>query len=161
MSRITVERGGVLSGRRQKGVAVAVEFGAADAVSLCMHGASGMRLSGVHRLRAGLSRRQAHLDREVERLGDPAEHAQGVPVVLGVLEVGDHRLRGPDPLSELGLGQTRRLADGVDLLAYGHVLLDPLDLGPAVGAVAEAVTQDFNSVRGGAFPGLAHGRSPL
>jgi hypothetical protein len=42
----------------------------------------------------------AELEPRVERHRDAVEHGKGVPLVVGVLEPGDHRLLGADALGQ-------------------------------------------------------------
>lgn len=102
---------------------------------------------GVVRVRVG-QRHEADPHRQVQRGGDAAEHRHRVAFVFRVFEVGDYRLGRADALGELRLGQPRRLAGVVYLLAERHRLFQILDPGAACGVVAERLVHDRDGVFG-------------
>lgn len=100
-------------------------------------------------------RDEADLDGQVQGGGDSAEHGHGVSFVLGIFQIGDHRLRRADAFGQLGLGQAGGFAGLVNLLPHGHGLLHLFDPGAPIGIVAQGPVHDRDGI-GGFIGFLSH-----
>src|ERR1022692_4851355 len=106
------------------------------------------------------NRNKADLDSLIQGARDPAQHCQGVALVIGVLKPADDRRRRANESGKLSLGEARRGPQFVDLagdLLVRARLLKVLQPGRL--ACIEPAMKDLHCVDGG-FRSLSHVKPP-
>jgi len=106
--------------------------------------------------REGLLGNEAYGETGIKSFGNSPEHTQGVTLVVGVFQSGDHRLTCADFPGQLRLGKTTAGAETVELASHLRVDALFLDVGAQFGIIAEQASEYLE--RGCGCLGLGHGR---
>jgi hypothetical protein len=104
-------------------------------------------------------RHEVHAQVRIQRVGNPAEHPERVALVVGVLDPGNDRLSGSDPLGQLSLREAPAGPEIVDLPRDVGVDALLLDEDAEAGVAADQPLEDLHGVGRGLGLGHRHGPS--